>query len=404
MIVEQSVPHGAASAGAPPRRAIATALAVTAAFAATLGVVPPLLPAMGANLGLSDVGAAWIVSAFALARLVVDLPAGLVLERIGRRRGFVTGGLLVAASGVLSALSPAPWLLYLARAVGGVGHCLTSLTVLVFVLAATPPHIRSRAGSLVEFTVVSSLLLAGLAAGPVSARLGWRGALAVVGLLALAATVVGARLPWAARREKPAGPTAGGGTGTPAEVAPAPAPVAPVIAASFSVSFTWSGLVLTLLPLAAASRLGLDATGIGRVLSFNYAADLLLLLPIATLADRTGGAWWILTAALGLAAVAAPSVLLAPSAGLLSSSVFVVGASLSAWMIPATLLLRAVPVRAHARTLSLFRFTGDLAAFVGPVAAAAVYQWGGVPAAALLVSLVPLGAASAMVAAGRRRR
>jgi MFS family permease len=384
----------APGAGASPRRAVVAALACNCAFAASVGVVPPLLPAMGGAFAFSDVGAAWIVSAFAVARLAVDLPAGLVLERVGRRRGFVAGGLLLAASGVLSAVAPAPWVLYTARAIGGLGHGLTSLTVLLFVIAASPSSVRSRAGSLSEFTVVGSFLLTGLLAGPISALVGWRGSLALVGLAASVATLVGARLPWAAAVAEPA--AAEGSFAKPAEVAAAPTPIAPVIAASFSLSLTWSGVMVTLLPLTAASRLGLDATGIGRVLSLNYAADLLLLLPVAALADRTGGGSRILAAALGLAAVAVPAVLLAPSASFLSAAAFLAGTTFSVWMLPATLLLRAVPPVKHARTIGVFRFTGDFAAVVGPVAVAAVYEAGGLPAAALLAGAVPLAAAVAM--------
>ncbi|HEX7126830.1 MAG TPA: MFS transporter [Thermodesulfobacteriota bacterium] len=396
------LPDGGAPGGAATRRAVATALVCNCAFAAAIGVVPPLLPVMRGALALSDVGAAGIVSAFAVARLAIDLPAGLVLERIGRRRGFVAGGLLLAASGLLSALAPSPWALYAARALGGLGQGLTSLTLLLFVITVLPPSVRSRAGSLSEFTTVGSFLLVGLVAGPVSSLAGWRGALALVGLLAAAATWAGAHLPWTAAAAEPALPPGRGGK--PAEVAEAPSPIVPAVAASFSISLTWNGVMVTLLPLAAASHLGLDATGIGRVLSFNYAADLLFLLPVATLADRTGGGARVLAAALGVAALAAPAVLLAPSPALLSAAAFVVGMTFSAWMIPATLLLRAVPPSRHARTIGLFRFTGDLAAVVGPVAVAAVYQAGGLPAAVLLAGAVPLAASLLMArtAGGRR--
>ncbi|HEY8369339.1 MAG TPA: MFS transporter, partial [Thermodesulfobacteriota bacterium] len=384
------------------RRAVVTALVCNAAFAAAVGVVPPLLPAMRGGLGLSDVGAAWIVSAFAMARLVIDLPAGMVLERVGRRRGFVAGGLLLAAGGLLSALAPAPWVLYAGRVLGGLGQAVTSLTLLLFVISALPPSARSRAGSLSEFTTIGSFLLAGLLAGPVSSLAGWRGALALVGFLAAVATWAGARLPWSAASVGSAPPA--GAAGKPAEVAEAPSPIAPAIAASFSISLTWNGVMVTLLPLVAASRLGLDATAIGRVLSFNYAADLLLLLPMATLADRTGGGARVLAAALGVAAIAAPAVLLAPSPALLSAAAFAVGATFSAWMLPAALLLRAVPPSGHARTIGLFRFTGDLAAVVGPVAVAAAYQTGGLPLAALLAGAVPLAAALLLVRGGRAAR
>lgn len=379
--------------------AVGTALLCGAAFAAAIGVLPPLLPVMGGAFGLSEVGAAWIVSAFAVARLVVDLPAASLVERIGRRRAFLAGGLLLTASAVLTALAPAPSLLYAARAVGGIGHALTSLTLLLFVLGASKPELRSRAGSLAEFTVVAGFLLIGLVAGPVAEVVGWRGAMGLVAALAGLATLAGARLPWEAPPVEADAAAPARARPAPAEVAVARAAVWPVLAASFALPLTWHGVLVTLLPLTAASRLGLDATGIGRVLAFNYAADLLLLLPVATLADRTGGAR-VLTAALALAAVAAPAILLAPSPGLLAAAVFAAGMTFSAWMIPATLLLRAVPATRQARTIALFRFTGDAAAVAGPVLVAAVYEGAGLAAAATLSGGVPLAAALALARAG----
>jgi predicted MFS family arabinose efflux permease len=55
-------------------------------IASATNIMTPLLPDVRADLGVSIATAGIIVGAFGLARLLIDLPAGIVSDRIGHRR------------------------------------------------------------------------------------------------------------------------------------------------------------------------------------------------------------------------------------------------------------------------------------------------------------------------------
>lgn len=380
-----------------------------------MGAVPPLLPRIAEAFALSEVGAAWAVSVFGLARLAVDLPAGYLADRLGRRRCFVAAGAAMTAGTLTCALAPGEGLFYLGRALGGAGHGGAVLMLLLAVLASTPAGARSRAGSLLEGAIIVSFLGSALAVGPIAEAYGWRGAFGLVAAAGLGSTLLGARLrAWKASPAGEGGGSRAGATASRSGRAPSgaeggaapPATVArvlPLYAAAFSIAFTWAGLLLTLVPLAAAARLGLGATDIGRVLSLAYASDLALLLPVALVADRLGGRG-LLVAALAVAAAFAPLVLLASSAGWLAAGVAVLGGTFAVWILPATLLMRAVPPSSHARTIGVYRFVIDLAFIGGPLALAWTARAGGPSAAAALAAAVPCVALLALVGSPRGGR
>ena len=67
------------------------------------GVYPPLLSELMSALGLSFAAAGLLGSAFGVARLALDLPAGLLIERIGAT-GLTHAGIgLILAGTVLTA-------------------------------------------------------------------------------------------------------------------------------------------------------------------------------------------------------------------------------------------------------------------------------------------------------------
>lgn len=92
------------------------------------GLVFPILPALGPQLGISGFMIGLILSANRITRLAFDGPAGLIIDRLGGR-GPIALGLLIEAIGILCysvALwvgPPADWLLF-GRAVFGLGSAL----------------------------------------------------------------------------------------------------------------------------------------------------------------------------------------------------------------------------------------------------------------------------------------
>ena len=58
----------------------------------------PLLPAIGRDLGITAAAVAMITTAFALGRLVMDLPAGRLADRLPPGRALAGSGVGVAVS------------------------------------------------------------------------------------------------------------------------------------------------------------------------------------------------------------------------------------------------------------------------------------------------------------------
>ena len=62
------------------------------------GVVAPVLPQYARHFGVSISAATFIITAFAMMRLVSAPPAGLLVQRLGERRVYISGLVIVALS------------------------------------------------------------------------------------------------------------------------------------------------------------------------------------------------------------------------------------------------------------------------------------------------------------------
>ena len=142
-------------------------------------------------------GSGWEIGLATAASALAEVPAyfalPLVLVRIGGRRLFLLGGILLGVSGLLSAVAPTPSLVIVARLFFGAGFAWVIVPSLVAMAAAAPPtrqagatalhFATSAAGSLV--VAVIGLPLVGLT-GSVSLVLAVAALCAPVGALASA--------------------------------------------------------------------------------------------------------------------------------------------------------------------------------------------------------------------------
>lgn len=151
------------------------------------------LPTLAVDLGASTAELQWIVDAFIVVLAALLLPAGLLGDRIGRKKVLLAGMAVFAAACVAATLADGVALLIAARALMGVGAA-----VIIPVSMAVVPSMFAGA----ERTRAVALLTAGMAVGlPLGPLLGgwllehyWWGSvflvnipLVVVGFIAVAA-------------------------------------------------------------------------------------------------------------------------------------------------------------------------------------------------------------------------
>jgi MFS family permease len=177
--------------------AVATAGTVLALIAYTTPV--GTLAATASALDAGPGGQAWILSSMSCGLAVALLPSGAVGDDYGRRRMFMIGALLLAASSVLATFAPDTLTLVLARVGQGLGSAAVIACGLGLIGHSFPGgHARVRATGMWGAGVgagiaVGPLLAAGLESG---LGAGWRAPYAVTAVLAL--VLAGAGRGWLA--------------------------------------------------------------------------------------------------------------------------------------------------------------------------------------------------------------
>ena len=353
-----------------PLRSDGTGLLCLMVFANTVsvGAFGPLLPEIGRAQALADWQLGVLGGAFGLARMIADVPTGLLA---GRRLGSTLAAaplLLVVGILLLWSAGPLP-VLVLGRVFIGLGHTLGMVGGLTAILL---DH-RSARGSvrLNTFEFAGMLgVLGGLAGvGLLPASLGWPLSM----LLACSPVLITVALVPRLRRQFPDRDRATTDAGVPATPTAARSRARrtpPIVALMFAVGVImglgWSSVNQFLIPLRGTREFGLDRSGVSRLLALAQIVDLVVLLPVGWLADRAGRLPMLalVSAALGFGAIAV---------GLGSFPLFVagcvlLGVGMAGWMFPLGVIREHTTADALAWRTGIYRVGVDAAAFFGPLA------------------------------------
>jgi predicted MFS family arabinose efflux permease len=164
--------------------------------AGQLGVVPPLVPALQRDLGLSLAMAGTSVSIVALVGAVFGLLAGGWSERIGHARALRIGILVMASAAALCAAADDATALLAARGLAGIGYLLVVVAGPSLMASTSEPRHQPITLALWGTFVPAGIALAGLLVASVANGAGWRSLFAVdAAVLALALLVALAAVP-----------------------------------------------------------------------------------------------------------------------------------------------------------------------------------------------------------------
>jgi MFS family permease len=336
------------------------------AFANTfsIGAFPALLPELGSVAGLADWQLGLVAGAFGLARMVSDLPVGLLVNRHLRR--LLAAAPFVLAAGILLLSTGGPFpVLALGRAVMGVAHALAMVAGLTAVLRFQATGALAAALSAYELSAMLGMLGGTVAVGLLPATLPWN-----LALLATAAPLLGAvaALPHVLRALPARDPAASWAPAArpsgSAGAAPVPSGVALAFAIGTTVAMTYSLLEQFAIPLRGSREFGLDRHGVAGLLMTAQLADIACLLPFGFLSDRRG-----IAPVLG-------GVLLVFGAGafmvvfgnflLLVAGCLLFGVGMAGWTLPLGLLRADTPAGRIGWRTALYRVGVDGGIFLGP--------------------------------------
>lgn len=332
-----------------------------------VGVILPMMPMIVEQLSLTQGQYGYVVSAFALSKLLANIPAGVFVDAQGRKPSMI-GGLAVSGAGV-AALGAASSLehLLLARFVSGFGATFMMAGATVAVTDMSTPLNRAR-----MLTPVMSAFSAGTVFGPavggclvpligLEPTLYCVGGSFLVNALFLRA-VSSETLPF-----KSSGSVRDALRATTTQWAPLLR--MPELRAVFIVNVSYwialAGFNMTVLPLVLAGKLGLSPLEIGAVFASQSAISVLGAWPAAVLADRHGPAR-LLAPGLGCMALSALLFPLAPNIywGAVPLAINAVGSALLGSQ-PTALTANLVGPASRAQAIALARTVGDVGWLLG---------------------------------------
>jgi EmrB/QacA subfamily drug resistance transporter len=159
-----------------PRRWWALALLCGAFLMVILdaAIVIVALPSIDADLGFSEQGLQWVISAYALTFAGLLLLGGRAADLLGRRRMFVVGVLFFTIASLVCGLAWSPAALIAARAVQGVGAAIMTPTALSIISTTFPEGSeRNKALGIWSMMGATGATAAWLIGGPLVEGPGW---------------------------------------------------------------------------------------------------------------------------------------------------------------------------------------------------------------------------------------
>jgi MFS family permease len=353
----------------PPEFRSTLVLSVVAFFVMMgVSIISPVLPSYGLSFGVSLALVGLLISAFAVARVLLDIPAGLFSARYGMKRFMLLGLATIAISSLLAGVAVNYPMLLAARIFEGIGSALYTTTSITAVSQLAPPASR---GAHLSFYL--SMFLIGTSFGPavggfVSVHYGLSAPFIVYGICAavsffLVLGVIRDVRPEPGRAERITLRQLGRLLTRFDLMA--------INLATFAIFVNRQGILNTIVPLYAQYNLGIDEGLLGVVLTLSAVCNLIMMVVAGRLTDIYGRKPFLMGALVLLAAL----ILILPfTHDIIGFTVVLMAMGLSlglsgpiaAWVADVT------EPKDLGAAMGLFRTVGDLGFVIAPVALASL--------------------------------
>ena len=331
------------------------------------GVIGPVLPLYAKNFGVSATVVGLTLTVFALARLILNVPAGMIADRFGRRILLIGGPILTSIGMFGSGFAGDIWSLLIWRFIAGGGSAFYMSGALIYLIDIAPSDRRARYVATNQWALSVGVALGPGIGGLVAERWGLAAPFHVVGVIALIAAAYAIfRLPETRNSTARASESK-----NPVRDAALIIRSAPFVAIAFvtgTIFMTRAGTRATLVPLHADDTLGWGPGEIGLVFTATGIMTLFTLWPATWATENIGRASVImfsgLAAALGTLVIAASST---PLWFVMGNIILTLGTG-TAGPAPAAFVADLFPEELRGLGIGLYRSAGDVGFVIGPPA------------------------------------
>jgi EmrB/QacA subfamily drug resistance transporter len=155
-------------------------------------VVNTALPSIEEDLGASFTELQWVIDAYTLSLAALVLTAGMLADRLGRRRVFAAGLAIFTVASLAAGLAPDPTFLNITRAIQGIGGAIMFAVSLALIAQEfTAGRERGAAMGVYGATIGIAVATGPLVGGALTDSLGWESIFFLnvpIGIAAIAVT------------------------------------------------------------------------------------------------------------------------------------------------------------------------------------------------------------------------
>lgn len=336
-----------------------------------IGIVGPILPHYARLFGVSIAMIGLLITVFGVARIVMDVPAGNMTERFGRRPILISGPLVLGIGSLACGLATSYWQLLIFRFLQGIGSAMYTTAAMVMLADISTQESRGRMMSFYQGSILVGAGLGPTLGGFVAELWGVRAPFFVLAVMTvMAALWAYVRLP--ETRPSPTLRAAPSDEGEPKE-RPSLGPLLRdrdfllVSFVTFGIFFTRTGTHNQLIPLLGVDRLGLSISKIGLALTLIAVTQIGALLLAGTMAAHwerkkliTPGCL-LLGLGLVVAAMSSGYTLFIVSCIVMGFGIGLAGPILSAYVAD------ILPKEEYGIGMGLYRTVSDIGFVTGPV-------------------------------------
>ena len=333
------------------------------------GVVSPIIPLYASDFGVSATMVGLTLTVFAFARLILNVPAGIIADRYGRRILLVGGPLLTAVGMFGSGQADGIWELLAWRFVAGAGSAFYMSGAMIYLIDIAPPEKRTRYVATNQWALSVGVALGPGVGGVIADARGLSAPFTAVAVLAVLTAIYAAlRLPETrgAALEEQAAAAAEADGDVSAWTFIRSRPFLLVALATATIFMTRAGTRGTMMPLHGEDALDWGPAEIGVVFTLTGLLTLTTLMPAAWAADHVGRRHVILFSGVfaGLGALLVGSI--ATPAGFVMGNVIMSFGTGTAGPAPAAYVADIAPPGRRGMAIAMYRSAGDVGFLAAP--------------------------------------